>query len=88
MEQLAFALEGGVTTTMNDGLKLDFFVRYANLGKVKTSGSVVVSQTEWLSDGMGDEYEAPYDSVFHYTNWTESGRLSSLDVGVRLRLEF
>ena len=87
-EQLAFALEAGVTTAMNEGLKLDFFVRYANLGKVKTSGSVVVSQTEWLSDGMGDEYEAPYDSVFHYTNWTESGRLGSLDVGVRLRLEF
>lgn len=88
MEQLAFQLEGGVTTSMNDGLKLDFFVRYVNLGKVKTSGSIVVSQTEWLSDGAGDEYEAPYDSVFHYTHWTESGRLSSLDVGVRLRLEF
>ena len=87
-EQLAFALEGGVTTSMNGGLKLDFFVRYANLGKVKTSGSIIVSQTEWLSDGMGGEYEAPYDSVFHYTNWTESGRLSSLDVGARLRLEF
>ncbi len=88
MEQIAFQLEGGVTTSMNDGLKLDFFVRYANLGKVKTSGSIVVSQTEWLSDGAGDEYEAPYDSVFHYTNWFESGTLSSLDVGVRLRLEF
>lgn len=88
MENLAFQLEGGVTTSMNDGLKLDFFVRYANLGKVRTSGSVIVSQTEWLSDGAGDEYEAPYDSVFHYTNWTESGTLSSLDVGVRLRLEF
>lgn len=88
MEQLAFALEGGVTTSMNDGLKLDLFVRYAKLGKVKTSGSIVVSQVEWLSDGMGDEYEAPYDSVFHYTNWFESGNLSSLDVGVRLRLEF
>ena len=87
-EQLAFQLEGGVTTSMSDGLKLDFFIRYLNLGKVKTSGSIVVSQTEWLSDGAGDEYEAPYDSVFHYTNWTESGRLSSLDVGVRLRLEF
>lgn len=87
-EQLAFQLEGGVTTAMSDGLKLDFFIRYANLGKVKTSGSIVVSQTEWLSDGMGDEYEAPYDSVFHYTNWTESGRLSTLDVGIRLRLEF
>ena len=91
MEQLAFQLEGGVTTSMNDGLKLDFFIRYANLGKVKTSGSIVVSQTEWLSDGSGTdtgEYEAPYDSVFHYTNWFESGTLSSLDVGVRLRLEF
>ena len=88
MEQFAFSLEAGVTTDMKDGLKLDFFLRYANLGKVKTSGSVVVSQTEWLSDGAGDEYEAPYDSVFHYTNWTESGRLSNIDVGVRLRLEF
>ena len=88
MEQLAFQLEGGITTDMNDGLKLDFFIRYAKLGKVKTSGSIIVSQTEWLSDGAGDEYEAPYDSVFHYTNWFESGDLSSLDVGVRLRLEF
>lgn len=88
MEQLAFSLEAGVTTDMNDGLKIDFFVRYANLGKIKTSGSIIVSQTEWLSDGAGEEYEAPYDSVFHYTNWYESGRLSNLDVGVRLRLEF
>ena len=88
MEQMAFNLEAGVTTDMKDGLKLDFFIRYANLGKVKTSGSIIVSQTEWLSDGAGDEYEAPYDSVFHYTNWFESGRLSNLDVGVRLRLEF
>lgn len=88
MEQFAFSLEAGVTTDMKDGLKIDFFIRYANLGKVKTSGSVVVSQTEWLSDGAGDEYEAPYDSVMHYTNWTESGRLSNVDVGVRLRLEF
>ena len=87
-EQLAFQLEAGVTTAMSDGLKLDFFVRYANLGKIKTSGSIVVSQTEWISDGGGDEYEAPYDSVFHYTKWTESGRLSSLDVGARIRLEF
>ena len=88
MEQFAFNLEAGVTTDMNDGLKIDFFVRYANLGKVKSSGSVVVTQTEWLSDGAGDEYEAPYDSVMHYTNWTESARLSNVDVGVRLRLEF
>ena len=87
-EQLAFMLEGGVTTDLSGGLKLDFFVRYANLGKVKTSGSIVMSQTEWLGDGAGGEYEAPYDSVYHYTNWYESGRLAMVDVGARLRLQF
>ena len=87
-EQLAFMLEGGVTTELSGGLKLDFFVRYANLGRVKTSGSIVMSQTEWLGDGAGGEYEAPYDSVYHYTNWYESGRLSMVDVGARLRLQF
>ena len=87
-EELAFMLEGGVTTEMDGGIKLDFFVRYANLGKVKTSGSIVLSQIEWLGDGAGGEYEAPYDSVFHYTNWYESGRLGMVDVGVRLRLQF
>ncbi|MBR2286095.1 MAG: hypothetical protein IJ866_01395 [Alphaproteobacteria bacterium] len=87
-EQLAFMLEGGVTTELSGGLKLDFFVRYANLGKVKTSGSIVMSQTEWLGDGAGGEYEAPYDSVYHYTDWYESGRLGMVDVGVRLRLQF
>ncbi len=87
-EQLAFMLEGGLTTEMDGGIKLDFFARYTNLGRVKTSGSIVVSQTEWLADGNGGEYEAPYDTVFHYTNWYESGRLSMVDVGVRLRLQF
>ena len=90
-EQLAFMLEGGVTTELSGGLKLDFFVRYANLGKVKTSGSIVMSQTEWLGDGSGapdGEYESPYDSVYHYTDWYESGRLSMVDVGARLRLQF
>ena len=87
-EQLTYMLEAGLTTEMESGLKLDFFVRYANLGKVKTSGSVIVSQTEWLGDGAGGEYEAPYDSVFQYTNWTETGKLSTIDVGARLRLQF
>lgn len=87
-EELAFMLEGGVTTELQGGLKLDMFVRYANLGQVKNSGSIVLSQVEWLGDGAGSEYEAPYDSVFHYTNWYESGRLGLVDVGVRLRLQF
>lgn len=87
-EQFAFMLEGGVTTDLNGGVKLDFFVRYANLGTVKTSGSIIVSQVEWLGDGAGGEYQAPYDSVFHYTNWYESGRIGIVDLGVRLRLQF
>lgn len=90
-EQFAFMLEGGLTTELEGGIKMDFFVRYSNLGKVKTSGSIVLSQIEWLGDGSGlpnGEYQAPYDSVFHYTNWYESGRLSLVDLGVRLRLQF
>ncbi|MCL2331446.1 MAG: hypothetical protein FWC61_02770 [Proteobacteria bacterium] len=94
MEQLAYMLEGGVTAELEGGLKMDFFVRYSGLGKVQNSGSIVVSQTEWLGTGIGNiggagaEEMAPYDSVFHYTNWRESGNLSMLDAGVRLRLQF
>jgi hypothetical protein len=29
---------------------------------------MTLSQTEWLSDGAGDEYPAPYDSNFFYSN--------------------
>ncbi len=87
-EQLAFMVEGGITTDLGGGIKMDFFARYANLGRVKTSGSIVLSQTEWLSDGYGNEVAADYDSVFHYTNWYESGRLGIIDVGARLRLQF
>ena len=63
-------------------------LRSLNLLEHPTSGSIVLSQVEWLGDGVGGEYEAPYDSVFHYTNWYESGRLGMVDVGVRLRLQF
>jgi hypothetical protein len=95
MEQLAYMLEGGVTTEMEGGVKIDFFLRWTGLGKVQSSGSIVVSQTEWLATGLGAigvdpgaEEPAPYDSVFHYTNWREGGNLGTLDIGVRLRLQF
>ena len=93
-EQLAYMFEGGVTTELDGGLKLDFFIRYSGLGKVQSSGSIVVSQTEWLGTGFGtigdpgSEEPAPYDSVFHYTNWFESGNIGFIDAGVRLRLQF
>jgi hypothetical protein len=93
-EQLSYALEGGVTTELDGGLKIDFFMRWANLGRVESSGSVVVSQTEWLATGAapigvnGSEQPADYDSVFHYTNWKEGGSMTSIDLGVRLRIQF
>jgi hypothetical protein len=87
-EQLAYMFEGGLTTELDGGIKLDFFVKYSGMGRVKTSGSIVVKQTEWLGDGAGGEQQAPYDSVFHYTNWYESGKLSTVDVGIRMRLQF
>ena len=93
-ENLAYMFEGGITTELEGGIKMDFFIRYSGLGKVQSSGSIVVSQTEWLGTGFGvigeqgAEEPAPYDSVFHYTNWFESGNLASVDLGIRLRLQF
>ncbi|NMA32349.1 MAG: hypothetical protein GX944_00255 [Alphaproteobacteria bacterium] len=94
VEQLAYMLEGGLTTELEGGIKLDFFIRYSGLGKVQSSGSIVVSQTEWLSTGLapigadGSEEPALYDSVFHYTNWFESGKIGSIDAGIRMRIQF
>ncbi|MFA7188373.1 MAG: hypothetical protein WC137_02785 [Alphaproteobacteria bacterium] len=93
-EQLAYMLEGGLTTELEGGIKLDFFIRYSGMGKVQSSGSIVVSQTEWLSTGLaaigktGAEEAATYDSVFHYTNWFESGNIGTIDAGVRMRIQF
>jgi hypothetical protein len=94
-EQLAYMAELGVTTEMSGGLKLDFFVRYAGLGKVQSSGSIVLSQTVWIGTGSGTlgdptgaEVPAENNSVSHYTNWRESGSLATVDAGVRLRLQF
>lgn len=85
-EQLAFGLEGGVSTELGNGMKLDLFVRYMHMGKVKSSGSIVLTQDEWIADGLGGEES--YQTVAHYTNWTESANLSTVDIGARLRLQF
>ncbi len=85
-ERLAFALEGGVSTELGNGMKLDLFVRYMHLGKVQSSGSIVLTQDEWFADGADGEFSIP--EIEHYTNWTESATLSTVDVGARLRLQF
>ena len=85
-EQLAFSLEGGVSTEMGNGMKLDLFVRYVHMGKVKSSGSIVLTQDEWVANGLGGEES--FQTVAHYTNWTESANLNTVDIGARLRLQF
>jgi opacity protein-like surface antigen len=85
-EQLAFGLEGGVSTELGNGMKLDLFVRYMHMGKVKSSGSIVLTQDEWIATGDGGE--TSYPTVAHYTNWTESANLNTVDIGARLRLQF
>jgi hypothetical protein len=85
-EQLALAIEGGVSTELGNGMKLDLFVRYMRMGKVQSSGSVVLTQDEWIADGLGGEES--YQTVAHYTDWTESANLSTVDIGARLRLQF
>jgi len=34
------------------------------------SGNLILTETEWLSDGFGNEVPADYDSTFHYTGIT------------------
>ncbi|MCQ2582154.1 MAG: hypothetical protein MJ170_04245, partial [Alphaproteobacteria bacterium] len=67
------------------GIKLDFFGRYVNLGKVRTSGSVIAQQTQVWENGVDYSY---LDITEHIPDWQESGRLSMIDVGARLRLQF
>ena len=85
-EQVAFNLEGGVTTELGDGMKLDLFVRYMHMGKVKSSGSVELQQLAWYADGVGGQYEIP--ETGQYTDYTESASLSAIDIGAKLRLQF
>lgn len=85
-EQLAFAVEGGVSTELGDGMKLDLFVRYMHMGKTKSSGSIVLTQDEWFATGDGGE--GAYQTVAHYVDWTESAPISTVDIGARLRLQF
>lgn len=87
-EQLSYMLETGVSSEMKGGMKVDFFLRYIDLGVVSTSGSIVVKQTEWIADGTGKEVESPVPGVFHWTNWQESGKLGTVEIGVRMRLQF
>lgn len=53
------ALAGDLTSVS------DIYYYYNPINK-----TLKVTQTEWLSDGVGGEYMAPYDSTFNYTNVT------------------
>ncbi|MCL2339005.1 MAG: hypothetical protein FWC51_03590, partial [Proteobacteria bacterium] len=46
-ENIAYKVEGGVTTKLSDGILVDLFVRYSGLGKVQSSGNITLSQTDY-----------------------------------------
>jgi len=71
-QSLAYALEAGVTSELNNGLSFDFFVRWANLGSVVAVGDIYI-----VGPTVGDWHD-----------WQELGTLHVLDMGVRLRLQF
>jgi len=80
---LAYMIETGGTSELTDRVLLDMFVRWTNLGCVRTSGNIVVTQTKW-DNGI----PSVVDNRDNYQNWRESGTLSILDIGARLRLLF
>lgn len=43
----------------------DIYYYYDPINKIMTA-----TQTEWIADGTGGEYEAPYESTFHYADVT------------------
>lgn len=102
-ENFAYAGELGLTASMSGGLMVDFFVRYADLGKVESSGTVFESDLEqYFSSGtdaanilfdesafIAEGYtDGAYTSNYIYSDNKESADLTSVDVGVRLRVQF
>ncbi|MCL2748655.1 MAG: hypothetical protein FWE50_01120 [Alphaproteobacteria bacterium] len=88
-----YMFEGGATYSLDERLLLDFFVRWANLGRVETSG-IFLSQTEYIATGTeqiplpGSEKPADGTGRQHLPDWRESGTLNIVDIGLRLRLLF
>lgn len=78
----AYSFEVGGTSQLFNRLQLDLFVRYTDLGRVQTNGDVLLTQTVWV-DGAPDHNE-----TLNYKNWRESGTLSIVDIGARLRFLF
>ena len=81
---LAYALEAGLTHELGNGLSFDFFARWMNLGSLNATGDVMHGVEQTPVPGSPGFYDVTYQR----DNWRESGTLSVLDMGVRLRLMF
>lgn len=78
----AYSFEVGGTSQLFDRLQLDLFVRYTDLGRVQTNGDVLLTQTVWVGSAPD------HDETLNYKDWQESGSLSIVDIGARLRFLF
>jgi hypothetical protein len=78
----AYSVEIGGTSQLFNRLLLDLFVRYTDLGRVQTNGDVLLTQTVWVG-GAPD-----HDETLNYKDWKESGTLSIVDIGARIRFLF
>jgi opacity protein-like surface antigen len=88
----AYAFELGITANLTNRVVLDIFGRWMNLGDVESNGIVVthgnlVGGGTVVTPGTGHgSYSGTSDSYF--PEWGESGTLSVLDIGARLRWMF
>lgn len=91
---LAYALEAGITYNLTDKFLLDFFGRWVNLGRVESKG--IFTRHENFTSTSATIPVGSYDNMGtsagysgqNFPDWKESGTLSVLDVGLRLRLQF
>ncbi len=109
-ENFAYAGEFGLTANMSGGLMIDFFIKYADLGKAESSGSGHFSYDETnFTTTLGVNTEpsvntdtfvssltpsnttwdsASYRVTEPFEDLKDSADLTSVDVGVRLRVQF
>ena len=90
----AYALEAGATQDLIKGFFLDFLIRWTYLGRVESDGVLVVYDV-YASNGVGLVGEQPINNgsplstlSSYFPGRKESGNLSALDIGMRLRFQF
>ena len=88
----AYMFEGGVTLDLDRGMELDFFMRWANLGRVQTSGTITTVIQDTVATGLpygaNNWQQTVVVDAENYYGWQAGGIMQILDMGVRLRIGF